>query len=144
MDQIQSYGSHRRWFPLFHFISVPILSVNLLLQLYMIYRRPGVWSVWNAIVAAALVTLAFSSRLMALRVQDRLIRLEERLRLQQILPPDLRGRIGELRTGQLIAMRFCDDAEVPDLCRAVLNGDVKTRSEIKQRIKNWKPDTLRA
>ena len=144
MDQNQSYASHRRWFPLFHFISVPILSGNLLLQMYMIYRRPSVWSVWNAIVAAALVTLAFSSRLMALRVQDRLIRLEERLRLQQILPSDLRGRIGELRTGQLIAMRFCDDAEVPDLCRAVLNGEVKTRSEIKQRIKNWKPDTLRA
>jgi hypothetical protein len=142
--QTQTYANHRRFFPLFHFVTVPILVANLLVQLTMAYRRPGVWSGWNVLVAFALVALAFAARLMALRVQDRLIRLEERLRLQQILPADLRGRIGELRTGQLIAMRFCDDAEVPDLCRAVLNGEVKDRGEIKRRIKTWRPDTMRA
>lgn len=141
---MQTYANHRRFFPLYHFITVPILGLNLLLQLWMAYRRPGIWSLWNAIVACALVALAVAARMMVLRVQDRLIRLEERLRLQQILPDDLRGRVGELRTRQLIALRFCDDTEAPDLCRAVFDGEVKEPDEIKRRIKSWKPDTLRA
>ena len=140
----QTFSNHARYFPLFHFFAVPILSINALAQFYWLYRHPSGWAIWNILVAFALVGLAFAARLMALRVQDRLIRLEERLRLQQILPADLRGRVGELKTGQLIATRFCDDAEVPDLVRAVLNGEVKTRKEIKQRIKTWRPDTLRA
>lgn len=143
--QTQTYGTHRRWFPLFHFFAIPILSLNVVVSFWLIYRYPRQWTAWwGALVALALVGLAFAARLMALRVQDRLIRLEERLRLQQILPEDLRKRVGELRTGQLVAMRFCDDAEVPELCRAVLSGEVKTGGEIKQRIKAWRPDTLRA
>lgn len=144
MAETQSYATHRRFFPLYHFVAFPILLLNLLLQLWMVVRRPGTWSAWNAIVAFALVALALVARIMVLRVQDRLIRLEERLRLQQILPDDLRGRVGELRTRQLIALRFCDDAEAPELCRAVLNGEVTEPDQIKRRIKTWRPDTLRA
>jgi hypothetical protein len=144
MDQNQSYATHRRWYPLFHFFVIPVLSINLLMKLWAMLRIRDGWTVWNAILAAAFIALAFTARVMALRVQNRVIRLEERMRLQQILPEDLRGRIGDLQTRQLIAMRFCADAEVPELCRSVLNGEVKTNDEIKRRIKTWRPDTLRA
>ena len=140
----QTYATHRRFYPLFHFVVFPILTANLLVQLLVLYRHPNRWSVWNVFVAFAFVAFSWTTRTMVLRVQDRLVSFEERLRLQQILPPDLRSRIGELRTNQLIATRFCDDAEAPELCRAILNGEVKTREEIKKRIKTWRPDLLRA
>jgi hypothetical protein len=142
--QTQSYASHARYFPLFHFVTFPILAINVLTHLYFLVRGPNRWSIWGLIVAIGLVLLAWTTRTMVNRVQDRVIRLEERLRLSQLLPADLRSRIPELRTNQLIAMRFCDDAEVPELCRAVLNGELKTNDEIKRRIKSWKPDYLRA
>ena len=115
------------------------------MQLYvLIFRVHTKWAVWNAIVALSFVALAWTTRSMVLTVQNRVIRLEERLRLAQILPEDLRGRIGELRTGQLIGLRFASDEETPELCRAVLNGELKTSADIKKRIKSWRADTLRA
>lgn len=140
----QTYATHRRWFPLFHFFVVPVLAAHLIATAVIAWRQPSAWNVWSVVVALALVGFTFAARLMALRVQDRLIRLEERLRLQQVLPADLRGRIGELRTRHLIALRFCDDAELPDLCRAVLDGELKTTGEIKRRIGKWRGDYLRA
>ena len=80
---------------------------------------------------------------MATTAQDRIIRLEETLRLQRCLPPELRSRIGELSTGQLIGLRFCSDEEVSELTRAVLNGELRGREEIKRRVRSWRPDTLR-
>lgn len=144
MDETQSYATHRRFFPLYHFFAVPILAINILVAIAYCWRYPSKWYAWNIVVALGLAALALAARVMVLRVQDRVIRLEERLRLQQILPAELRSRVGELSTGQLIAMRFCEDSETPELCRAVLNGEVKGRNEIKQRIKKWRPDTLRA
>ena len=82
---------------------------------------------------------------MALAVQDRLIKLEETLRLQRCLPDDLRGRIGELTSGQLISLRFCgDEKELAGLTRSVLNGELKSRNDIKKSIRTWRPDTMRA
>lgn len=144
MDETQTYATHRRYVPFYHFFGVPILGLNVLVAIAYFVRYPVKWYAWNIVVALALVAVALTVRFMILRVQDRVIRLEERLRLQQILPADLRGRVGELSTAQLIALRFCDDSETSDLCRAVLNGDVKEKNEIKQRIKKWRPDTLRA
>ena len=80
---------------------------------------------------------------MALRAQDRIIRLEERVRLAQLLPPDLRSRIGELQTSQLIAIRFAPDEEVPELVRRALEGELKTRADIKRAIQTWRADHLR-
>src|SRR5438105_22347 len=119
MADIQTYATHRRWYPMYHFFAVPILALNVLVMIAYCWKYPSKWYAWNIVVALALVALALSARFMILRVQDRLIRLEERMRLQQILPEDLRRRIGELTTGQLIGLRFCDDAEAPELCRAV-------------------------
>ena len=96
------------------------------------------------ILAAALVILAFQARLFALAVQDRVIRLEERLRYAQVLPTDLQARCAELTIGQIVAMRFASDAELPALARKVLDEKVTERKAIKQLIKCWRPDYQRA
>jgi hypothetical protein len=80
---------------------------------------------------------------MPLRAQDRIIRLEERARLERVLPSDLRGRVGELTATQLIAIRFAADDEVPELTRRTLNGELKSQGDIKRAIRNWRADTLR-
>jgi len=144
-DASQSYGTHRRYFPLFHFFAIPLLSINLVVRIIYAWMHRGarlVW--WEIAVALALLAVAFASRIMALTVQNRLIRLEETIRLQRCLPDDLRGRVGELSSGQLIALRFCGDDEVAGLTRSVLDGKLKGRDEIKKQIKTWRPDTMRA
>jgi hypothetical protein len=145
-EATQTYATHRRFFPLFHFIAIPLLVINLIIRIIYAIRHWGarlVW--WEIVVAFALVCLALAARRMALSNQDRLIRLEETLRLQRCLPDDLRGRVGELSSVQLIALRFCgDEAELAGLTRSVLNGELKSREEIKKSIKTWRPDTMRA
>jgi len=139
----QTFATHRRFIPYYHFFAVPILGINTLVQAYVLFRHPSGWSVWNLIVAIALLTLSLAVRGMATRAQDRIIRLEETLRLQRTLPADLQGRVGELTAGQLIGLRFCSDEELPELTRAVLAGELKGREDIKRRIKTWRPDHLR-
>ena len=95
-------------------------------------------------VALALITLALSARIMALTVQDRVIRVEMRQRLAMCLPADLQGRINELTRRQLVAMRFASDAELPDLTREVVAGKLTAPKDIKMRVKNWQADWLRA
>jgi len=144
-DAAQSYATHRRFFPLFHFFAIPLLVINLIVRIIYAWMHRGarlVW--WEVVVALALLAVAFASRVMALTVQNRLIRLEETMRLQRCLPDDLRGRVGELSSGQLIALRFCGDDEVASLTRSVLDGKLKSRNEIKKQIKTWRPDTMRA
>lgn len=144
MQPPQTYTSHRRFHPLFHFIAVPILSINVLLQAWQMFQLAGrmpIWRLaWNLLVAIAILIGVVLARYYALRVQDRLIRLEERVRLDRCLPEELRGRIHELSTGQLIALRFCSDEELPDLARAVLDGEVRGREQIKKRVQNWRAD----
>lgn len=141
----QNYGNHKRYYPLFHFVVVPILALNVIAAAVYAFRHPGAkWNWWQLAVALALGLLAWTVRVMVLTVQNRVVRLEETLRLQRVLPDDLRGRVGELRTSQLIAMRFCSDAELPEMCRAVLSGEVRDTDEIKRRVKTWRPDWLRA
>jgi hypothetical protein len=139
----QSYASHVRYHPLYHFFIVPVFAINVLVTIYFAVRHFSAMTVWLAIVGLALAGLSIIVRTYPLRVQDRLIRLEEQLRLQRVLPSDLQPRIGDLRTSQLIAMRFCGDDEVCELARAILDGDVKSAGEIKQRIKSWRADWLR-
>ncbi|HMC21977.1 MAG TPA: DUF6526 family protein [Thermoanaerobaculia bacterium] len=143
MAEMQTYATHRRWIPYFHFFALPILGLNVLAQLYVLIRHFSGWAIWNVLVASALAALVVATRNMATTAQDRIIRLEETLRLQRCLPADMRGRIGELTTGQLIGLRFCSDEEVTELTRAVLGGELRGREDIKKRIKTWRPDTLR-
>lgn len=140
----QTYKNHARFFPLFHFFVVPVLSLNALNAIRHLYLKPSASTGWALVVALALVGLAFAARLMALTVQDRLIRLEMRLRMQQLLAPDLCARFNELTPSQLVALRFASDAELGELVREVLSGALLTQKAIKQRIKTWAPDYLRA
>ena len=95
-------------------------------------------------MALALLVLAFSARIMALTVQDRVIRLEMQLRMQQVLPADLRARIPEFSTSQLVALRFASDGELPELAQKVLQDKLTDRTTIKKMIRDWQPDVLRA
>ncbi len=98
----------------------------------------------SVLTAAALLMLMFYARTFALKVQDRVIRLEERMRLEKLLPDDLKPRIGEFTSGQLVAMRFACDAEIPGLARRVLVENIKGGKAIKQMVQTWRPDYLRA
>ena len=138
----QTYANHRRYDPLFHVFIFGVLAISLLVSLWQPVRGPGFTTAWIFLVFAALLVLSFKVRLYALKVQDRIIRLEERLRLQQLLSEPLRARIGELTEGQLIGLRFASDGELPDLVRQSLDEDLP-REEIKKRVKLWRPDTFR-
>jgi hypothetical protein len=139
----QTYGSHRRWIPMFHFFAVPVLLINVIVTAVQFVRDPRPIMAWSVVVALALFLGIVLLRFMPLRAQDRVIRLEERGRLERLVPNDLRGRVGELTPDQLIAIRFAPDDEVPDLTRRALNGELKTQSDIKRAIKNWRADHLR-
>jgi hypothetical protein len=140
----QSFQSHTRWLPPFHFFVVPVLLINLLNAGRHVWLDPNRSTAWSAVVALALLMLASVSRAQALTVQDRVIRLEERLRLQRLLPPDLVGRIGSISRQQYVGLRFASDAEVAELVRDVLDGKITTSKEIKSRVKSWQADLLRA
>ena len=143
MADQQTYASHRRYIPEFHFFVLPVLTANVVVTVIEFVRHPRFITAWIAIVAIALGIGIWTARAMALRAQDRIIRLEERVRLGQLLPPDLRSRVGELQPSQLVAIRFAPDEEVPDLVRRTLAGELKTRGDIKRAIQNWRADHLR-
>jgi hypothetical protein len=139
----QTYETHRQYLPIFHFFVEPVLVLNVFVQLYRLNRYRTVYKVWEVLLAVALVILAFSARRMALRAQDRGIRIEERTRLAVLLPAELRGRVGELTSSQLVGLRFASDAELPDLARRCLDGELTTSTQIKKQVKTWRPDLHR-
>lgn len=139
----QTYKNHTRLFPPFHFFVIPVLLINFLNEIRHVYLAPSRHFAWTLVVAAALLTLGLLARVMAITVQDRVIRLEMRLRLKATLPVDLHGRINELTPKQLIALRFASDDEMPALVREVLAGTLTTQKAIKERVKNWQGDYLR-
>lgn len=143
-ERVQTYKNHVRLLPAYHLFVLPVLFVNFLNAIRHVWQLPTLGMVGQLFVAAALLTLAFTARVMAVTVQDRVIRLEMRLRLRDILPADLQPRIAELTHRQLVALRFASDAELPALTRDVLDGRATTIKDIKMRVKNWQADWLRA
>src|SRR5713226_1293777 len=141
----QKFSNHVRFVPPFHFFVVPVLLINFYWSLYR-WKTSGfsVDGFEYVVVAAALAAGFVSVRLMALSVQDRMIRLEEQLRYERLLPADLKPRIGEFTVSQFVSLRFASDAELPALARKVLDQKLNQRKAIKQLVKNWKPDYLRA
>jgi hypothetical protein len=144
MSEVQNFKNHSKLVPAFHFFVAPILLVNIVWSVYRLVHAFSAGAVISLLVAVALLLLALTTRMMALTVQDRVIRLEMRLRLQLLLPADLRPRIGEFAVGQLVSLRFASDAELPDLARKVLQDKLTDRKAIKQLIRDWQPDFLRA
>ncbi|HTS10476.1 MAG TPA: DUF6526 family protein [Candidatus Limnocylindrales bacterium] len=144
MEKPQSYQNHVKIVPLFHLFVLPVFGLNVLWAIYRCVRFFSWQSVEEMLVALALAGAAVSLRLMALTVQDRVIRLEMRLRMQSVLPSDMRGRIGEFSAGQLVALRFASDRELPELARKVLDEKLTDRAAIKKMVQNWQADYLRA
>jgi len=145
MAEQQNFSNHAKFFPPFHFFAAPILIANLIWSFFRL--KPSgysAYSIFSVFVAAALVVTLTVARVMALKVQDRVIRLEERLRYQRLLPADLQARADEFTGNQFVALRFASDAELPALARKVLDEKLDDRKTIKQLIKVWKPDYLRA
>ena len=141
---VQSYATHRRLFPLFHYVALPILLANIAIAVGHAIRRPTMWNAWLVVVSFGLVAGLVASRASALYVQNRIIALEMRLRLAATLPPELRGRIAELRLKHLIGLRFAGDAELPGLVERCLRGELATADAIKREIRDWRPDHARA
>ena len=142
-DTPQSYSNHTRWHPPFHFFLAPVLLINFILSVVQLYRHPGWERGWWVVVSAALIVVASLARINPLRVQDRLIRLEERLRMSQLLPPELARQAMNLQPGQFVALRFASDEELEGLVRRVLAGELTKPADIKREIKNWRADHLR-
>ena len=141
----QSYAHHTRWDPPFHFLVLPVFSIAVIIAIVHfclhIHHHPVHGALLVLLALAALIAV-FKIRLNALKVQDRIIRLEERLRLASLLPEPLRSRIPELTESQLIALRFASDAEVSALVQRALTEKLPAK-EIKKSIKNWRPDNFR-
>jgi hypothetical protein len=143
-EREQTYKNHTRLLPPFHFFVLPVLLLNFMNEARKAWRYPSEGAAFAAVVAAALFALAVLSRVQAITVQDRVIRLEMRLRLREVLPPELHARINDITPRQLVALRFACDAELGELVREILGGKLRTPKEIKLRVKTWQPDWLRA
>ncbi len=145
MPAPQTYKTYARWDPPFHFFVLPVMLLNIAFAIYVTIHR---WQdhrhlfPWWIVMSMALFLLALRSRQNALKAQDRVIRLEERLRLAALLPPTDLARSNALTESQLIALRFASDAELPALVRRTLDENL-TQKQIKEAIVTWKPDHFR-
>ncbi len=138
----QTYANHVKWVPMFHFVTMPLVLINLLYSIYRVTQGVGAESIMALVVAFVLANVALFSRVNALKAQDRVIRLEERLRMQALLPDELRSRINDVSTGQVVALRFASDEELPALVRKALDESADQKT-IKQAIQTWRPDYQR-
>lgn len=144
----QNYSNHTRWFPLFHFVVVPLLALNFLCHLVrLLLAEPHsgrkTLAYWT-LLSFVFILMVLAARLQALTVQNRLIRLEEKLRYKSILSPELAAKAESLSLGQIIALRFASDAELPGLVERTLNGEFAKTKDIKMAIKDWQADYVRA
>lgn len=140
----QTYANHRRYFPLYHYVALPILLANMVVAIAHGIRRPTPFNAWLVILSLGLVAGLLASRASTLHVQNRLIALEMRLRLATTLEPALRTRIPELHLRHLVGLRFAGDSELPDLVERCLRGELTTTDAVKRAVRDWRPDYLRA
>jgi hypothetical protein len=138
----QTFANHVRWDPLFHFVALPVFALLPIVAAVHFVWRPGLHSGLLFVAAVAATIAVTKLRLYTIKVQDRVIRLEERLRLASLLPEPLRSRIPELTMGQLVALRFASDAELPKLAERALSEKLSP-ADIKKAIQTWRPDYWR-
>jgi hypothetical protein len=142
MSETQNLKNHARFDPAYHFLLFAVYLLNLIYAGFHLYRQPSLSSGWYLVVSLLAVVPLLKLRTYPLKVQDRVIRLEERLRLQTLAPDEWRTRLYRLNENQLIALRFAADDEVVELARQALEQNL-TRKQIKERIRNWRPDDWR-
>jgi hypothetical protein len=138
----QTLANHGKFDPLFHFVVLPVFVFAAIGGTIHFLWRPSFHTGSFFVISAAAVIAVFKIRLYALKVQDRIIRLEERLRLNMLCPEPFRSRIMELSEGQLVSLRFASDAEVPALAQRALVEKL-SRADIKKAIRTWRPDYWR-
>ena len=138
----QSLANHARFDPPFHFFVLPVFAISVIVAIVYAFKYPGFYSAWLVVFAIAATTAVLKTRMYALKVQDRIIRLEERLRLAILVDKPLRAHIVELSESQLIALRFASDAELPALTARAL-AEKLSRAEIKKAVTQWRPDYWR-
>ncbi len=140
----QTYATHKRFNPLVHFVISPLATLTLAAAIWIAARERTAVAIAVVALAALAVLLNLAARLQALTVQNRVIRLEMLLRLQQLLPAQLLPRVRELPLGHVLALRFASDRELPNLVRKCLAGEFADGDAVKRAIKDWQPDHLRA
>jgi hypothetical protein len=143
--QPQTFENHARHFPLFHFVASPLLALYLLYTLFMLVRFPSLATLASVVLAAGVNAALFAGRTMVLVVQNRVIRLEMALRLERVLGAVAAAEaIASMPLGRLIALRFASDAELPALIARVRSNELASNRDVKQAIREWQPDYLRA
>ena len=142
-EPAQNFENHGKFVRAYHGVATPMLLVPTLWFAYQTVTNFSVNQFMALIFMGGVVVAALFARLFPIGVQDRVIRLEERLRLQRLLPEDLQSRVGDFTTNQLIGLRFAPDDELPDLARRVLDEGISDRKTIKQAVKNWRADNQR-
>ncbi len=140
----QNISNHTQFTPLYHYVTSPIGLIFLIWSVQRVIANPNADTAYMLVGALALTGVIAVSRTMVLRAQDRIIRLEERLRLARVLPADLQSRIEELRPSHLVALRFASDGEVTELVRKTLANPALSQKEIKQQVRQWRADYFRA
>lgn len=140
----QSSENHTRWLPIYHFVASPIAGLYLIYTVVQVWREPSAANAIASLFAVGVACGILAARVMALTVQNRVIRLEMRLRLKELLPSPLLARVGELTTRHFVALRFAGDAEMPALVERVLKGEFARTRDIKRAIRDWQGDYLRA
>ena len=138
----QNFKSHARLDPAFHIVLALVILVNLIYSIVYLVLHLSLHNAWFVILSAAVIILYLRLRQYPLKVQDRVIRLEERLRLQALAPAEWHSQIYRLTEGQLIGLRFAGDDEVVALAKQALEHNLN-RKQIKERIRNWRADEWR-
>jgi hypothetical protein len=138
----QTYANHVKWDPAFHFFLLPVALANIISAIVHLVRFPSFGSAWWLVLSLAFLVALGRMRAYGTGVQTRVIRLEERLRLAQLLPENLRARVGELSDQQLVGLRFASDGELPALVQRALDEKLSVK-DIKKAVTNWRPDYSR-
>ena len=142
-DQGQNFANHARFVPPYHYVAAPIFLLNLGWAVYGLFGGLSFQAVLDLLVGIALVILFLFARLFALKAQDRVIRLEMRLRMRELLPDDLQGRINAFTATQMVGLRFAGDTELPELARKVLDENITAPTPIKKLVTDWQGDYCR-
>ncbi len=139
----QTFANHGKFVPAYHFFAIPILGIYVLWTAWTLITAFSAGAVMDLLVALALVVIGFYARVFALKAQDRLIRLEELLRMERVLSSEAKALLPQVRHSLFVALRFAPDEELEGLVKRVAAGELADRKSIKQAIRNWRPDTFR-
>ena len=142
-ENTQNYSTHVRWHPPYHFILFPILLIHFIWTIVRLIQYPDLDHAEQLLLSIGLLLMLLLIRVNPLRVQDRLIRFEEQLRYQRVLPPDLAAKAGALPIRFVVALRFASDQELAELVRQALDRKFAKPDEVKKAIREWRGDYLR-